>query len=633
MTKVRAIVPRWMLAVLFVCLVSFPLLLGSLRAHRSLPLDIGPADSDYTQGLSEFWRYDGERTWREMGRRARLRLPVTLEGPGRLSLSVAQPDPRPLRLYAEFDDGTSQEITVVPSSEFHELHLELPRTRARADVRLRTETADGSPGRLRIDRIEWSGEKARPQSRLAWQFASIMVLSLVTLGVAGASFPASVGVSLAIGGAALAVSFHDPFVAVHLVRRGAVVTMLGLTVVIALRLLARRLTPAFLSLIYGALLLKALLVFHPSFFFTDLPIHQTLLELVYHRGVVDFWTRLPDYQEAHNLGVAPVGGTYQAFPYPVVFYLLAHLGNSAFHAPELWLKLGGALVSALALLPLGFLARRLCPAPHADVAAGLVYLFTPAYTRSLLLLEFSALLGHLLDLIVIAYLAGISLQLFPTRRVLATAALIAASLAVYTSGFIHQGLLVGCLLILAPLLKGLSRSGAVRLAAAGLAGAVFGLLTYHPQTISNLFNAILPAGVDVPTGTELPLGSRIDSAVERSLEFLGGPLLALGAAGLAFSLKRTSLPSLRLLLSAWALSGAIAYFLRYYLLELLRFQKELYWVGALLAVTIGVLAASLRQKGRMGTLTAAALLLAIVMGGLTAFGAMATRFYERYAFL
>ena len=247
----------------------------------------------------------------------------------------------------------------------------------------------------------------------------------------------------------------------------------------------------------------------------------------------------------HNLGVAPVAGVYQAFPYPVAFYLLAHLGNSFYHAPDLWLKLGGALLSALALLPVGYLARRLSGAPQVDFFAGVIYLFTPAYTRSLLLLELSALLGHLLDLIIIAYLARISLSLFPARRIVATMVLIAASLAVYTSGFIHQGLLVASLLILAPFLGGLSRAGAFRLAGAGLAGAALGLLTYHPETVSNVFAATLPAGTDVPGATELPLGSRLTSAIARALEFLGGPVIVLGTAGVTYGIKRARSTPLR----------------------------------------------------------------------------------------
>ncbi len=124
-----------------------------------------------------------------------------------------------------------------------------------------------------------------------------MVLSLLALGAAGVSLRTSLAGSLFVGAAVTALSLQDPFVTIHLVRRGAVVAMLGLPLVLVLRFFARRLTPAFLALVYGAFLLKAFLVLHPSFYFTDLPIHETLLELVYHRGVVDFWTRLPEYHD------------------------------------------------------------------------------------------------------------------------------------------------------------------------------------------------------------------------------------------------------------------------------------------------------------------------------------------------
>ena len=631
----RSTALRWAFAALLVCLASYLLLLGCLR-HERLNVDMGPGDADYVQGLSDYWRYDGERTWRQMGRRARLQLPVTVQGPGSVVLAVTQPASEAVVLKIEWDDGTTRQMTIPPFSDFREVVVELPETRARASIRLRSETQDGSPGSLRIDKVEWKGRRARPQARLAQQGAILLVLSFLVLGLGGLSISASLIASLVLATILWALSFQDPFAAVHLVRRGAALAMLGLPVIGVTRLLAPRLSPWFLALLYVALLLKGFMVFHPSFFFTDLPIHQTLLELVYHRGVLDFWHRLPEYQIHHNLGVAPVGGVYQAFPYPVAFYLLAHVGNSLYHAPDLWVKLGGALFGALALLPVGYLARRFSGAPQADLFAGVVYLFTPAYTRSLLLLEQSALLGHLLDLIVIAYLARISLSLFPARRIVATMVLIAASLAVYTSGFIHQGLFVGSLLILAPLLGGLSRAGALRLAGAGLTAAALGLMTYHPETVSNVFAATLPAGLEVPNATELPLGSRLTSAIARAFEFLGGWVIVLGTAGVAYAIKRVSSPPLRLLLAAWAFSGAVAYALRYYLLELFHFQKELYWVGAMLAVSAGVMmagAAGFRTKGRVGLVAAIALLLAVVIGGLLAFSEMAPRFYERYVFL
>ena len=627
---------RWCLAVLIVGVASFVMLLGTLRTDR-LNVDVGPGDADYAQGLSDFWRYDGERTWREMRRRARVHLPVTVEGPGQLSLSVAQPESQPIRLRVEFDDGTVREITVAPSREFQELHLELPETRVRGDVRLRTDTEGGAPGRLRIDGVAWSGSMARPQARLAGQSAVLTVLSLLALGAAGVSLRTSVAGSLFVGAAVTALSLQDPFVTIHLVRRGAVAAMLGLVLVLVLRLLARRLTPTFLSLVYGAFLLKAFLVLHPDFYFTDLPIHETLLELVYHRGVVDFWTRLPEYQAAHNLGVAPVAGVYQAFPYPAAFYLVAHLGNSAYHAPELWLKLGGALFSALALLPLGFLARRLSPEHHVDVAAGLVYLLTPALTRSLLLLGAFGLAGpphgsrrHRLSG---GHLTG------------------ARSRSPGGSGRrSHRD---------KPrrLYRRIHPSGSLRGMSSRPRADARGIGSFRCRPFGGgRSRRRRRCARDVPPRYRLERLARRPPG--RSRGFDGGrdsPDLAHrlrqrprptvpgraparpGHARAGFLLlKRVSEQSewaLRLLLAAWALSGAIAYSLRYYFLDLFHFQKELYWVGALLAVATGVMAAGLARKGRIGSLAAAAIFLVIALGGFLAFSEMAPRFYDRYAFL
>ena len=254
---------RWASAVLVVCFASYLLLLGSLR-HERLNVNIGPGDADYVRGLSEYWRYDGARTWRQMGRRARIHLPVTVAGPGSVVLSVAQPISESVVLRIELDDGTTRQMTIPPFPDFREIVVELPKTRARASVRLRSETEDGSPGTLRIDRVEWKARGARPQARLAQQGALLLVLSFLALGLAGLSVSASLVASLVLAAILFAVSFHDPFAAVHLVRRGAALAMFGLPVVGLTRLLAPRLSPWFLCLLYVALLLKGFVVFHPA---------------------------------------------------------------------------------------------------------------------------------------------------------------------------------------------------------------------------------------------------------------------------------------------------------------------------------------------------------------------------------
>ena len=109
--KHRATALRWAFAALLVCLASYLLILGCLR-HERLNMNIGPGDADYVQGLSEYWRYDGEHTWRQMGRRARLQLPITVQGPGSVVLAVAQPASEAVALRIEMDDGTTRRMTI-----------------------------------------------------------------------------------------------------------------------------------------------------------------------------------------------------------------------------------------------------------------------------------------------------------------------------------------------------------------------------------------------------------------------------------------------------------------------------------------------------------------------------------------
>ena len=182
-------------------------------------MDIGPGDADYAQGLSEYWRYDGERTWRQMGRRARIRLPATIAGPGSIVLTIAQPASEVVVLRIELDDGTTRQMTIPSFSDFREFVVELPETRARASIRLRSETQDGSPGTLRIDKVEWRGRKARPQTRLARQGALLLVLTFLALGLGGLSVSVSLVASLVLAAVLWTLSFHDPFAAIHLLRR------------------------------------------------------------------------------------------------------------------------------------------------------------------------------------------------------------------------------------------------------------------------------------------------------------------------------------------------------------------------------------------------------------------------------
>jgi hypothetical protein len=90
---------------------------------------------------------------------------------------------------------------------------------------------------------------------------------------------------------------------------------------------------------------------------------------------------------------------------------------------------------------------------------------------------------------------------------------------------------------------------------------------------------------------------------------------------------------LRLLYAAWALSALAAYALRFVLIDLMQYQKELYWAAALLAIGAGGALSVLDSSGRRGRLAAGALL--VVLGAAFAFAvpSLVEQFYRRYLFL
>jgi len=601
----------------------------SLSLSRSIDLKLGPGDRDYAQGFSDPFRFDGEVTFRRLEGRARAALPLLIQEGGTLEVVARSSGSAPASLTLRFDDGTTVSATVPPSGGFSGLRFEIPHSGPRAHVRLRADAP------IEVSALRWQPAWILPSRSLALAAGLLGALTYLAFAAAGLSARASLA-AVAFLFAALAILARiDGFAFVHLAARLPWASSLGLALVGFSRIAAK--TASFRALLFVALLFKASLLFHPSFYFFDWPIHETLLELLYHRGPLDFRSRLVDYQLAHNVGVAQVGGEARVFPYPVLFYYAAHLGNRLHHAPELWLKLAAALFATLALLPLSYLARRLTSHANADLFAALAYLLVPSLTRSLLLLELSAVAGCFFDLLAVAALAALSLKLDRARRFALATLAMTASLAAYTAGFVHVGLLVGCALGLAlgerffgRGITGGSWSGndALRLALAGILSLGLSILAYHPRAVAALATTVLTESAESPASAASPASDLIGSAVLRARSFLGIPLIAAGVLGLALALRRLDPSPLRLLYVAWALSAVIAYALRYLFVDLFQYQKELYWAAALLALGSGVLAGSVRKR-----ILAAALLLALLASFAVEFRVMAEQFYRSYLFL
>jgi hypothetical protein len=606
--------------------LSLPwILVLALRLPRGLPVDVGPGDRPYTQGLHADWRLEEDgTTWREMELRARLHLPVSVEGPGQLVLIVAHSGPAEAVLRVAFDDETSREVTLASSRELRPVVVEIPSARVRANVRLRSE---GGP--LRVAGVRFEGSRPRPQARLVRLWLVLFAASAAAFALGGLSFRASVLLLAGLLGALVTAAAIRPFAFIHWVGALAGVSLLGLLVVA----LARFFRPgaSVLALLYLGVLFKSATLLHPSFYFADMPIHETLLDLVYHRGVVEFWRSLPEFQIQYRLGLSPVGDDYQPYPYSVLFYYIAHLGNRFVHSTDFWLKATFGVVCALPVLPIGYLARKLSGLERAGFLAGVVYLATPAYTLALLIVGFSSLLGHFLDLLILAFLVRTAFVLDPFRRVLALTGLVLLSLAAYNSGFISIGLFFASVLVLAAPLRALDRRSAIRFALAGLSGAALALLTYHPTILSNFLTAVVPQGVD--SASTVPSLSEIAAAVLGRLHmFVAAPIFFAGAIGIAGVLRDERSPGHRLLVSAWVLSGLVALTLRYTMGELLRHEKEMYWIAALLALGAGVLLARLLRIPRWGKPIVALVLAVIVSALVVRFWSIAPSYYDRYRF-
>jgi hypothetical protein len=259
---------------------SAPVLLALfLRLSPSIDLPLGPGDRDYAHGFSDRFRFDGERTWRRLEGRARAALPVTIEGAGTLTITARTLESSSSVLTIRFDDGTVASVTVPISEGHHSLRWEIPPSRMRAHVRLRVE---GGP--LELGTVRWQSARVLPDRSLNLAAALLGALSYLAFTAAGLRARASLAAVAVVFTALGILARVDGFAVVHLVGRLAWAAGLGVVLVGVARVAAPGAAPAFRGLLYATLLFKSSLLFHPSFYFSDWPIHETLLELLYHRG-------------------------------------------------------------------------------------------------------------------------------------------------------------------------------------------------------------------------------------------------------------------------------------------------------------------------------------------------------------
>lgn len=632
--------------------------LGVRASERVAPrvlLNLGPNDDEYATGLRDDWERDGRTIFHWTTLRSRLSLPFGLEGDGfvlRLRARRHFPEPAHVviavqgRVVDSFDLSATSASD--PSRPYSIREVRLPRLNGSAPSEIELQALSSHPRPLGIA-LDWI-ELERSPGHGAWitapaSLARALALSLgvwLLLVMAGASPGAAFAAGLGLVATATAGLAHDPLAAERVLRLGLgpMLFVAGVSVMLgrsrkaanALGLGAGATLAALTGIVTVAMLFRALLLFHPEFFYPDVRIHAVFARELGKLGIVEFLRSYTANQFRYSLGLQYESGHWYAFPYPPAFYVLCWplLKLGGMH-PEVAVATLAAVANSLETLVVFALARRFSPSRAVALAAAGALPLLPIFMVRLSLAYFPALLGHVVDTTLLCFLAWRWRRMGEWRQALALAVLVGLALLCYTQSLLNLGLLL-------PLFLGVeaffdrSREGRRRqtgLLVAGLLGIVLSLGFYGryvkvfldmqrglPMEGEQIVLARVgtaagepPAGEppdDPFSGPEFDLGRGLRKAAWRFWLFYDALVPAV-LAGLLLLVRQTGDSALRRLTLVWAST--------YLLLNLasgslpgpnlVRYNKDLEIVAPLCCISLGWLWNWLRS--RIGRWAAAAL--------------------------
>jgi len=566
------------------------------RICPPLDFDVGPSTGPYLDGFTK----SEERlpvTFRWTRERAAIALPV--EGAGteallKLRLARFLPGSAEVRLFV---DGVPAGAFSARSGRFRT--VEHPIALPAGSSTLSFLVADPDPERLgiaidwiRIENVRWRLPRAALEPALL--LAGVFVLALAL----GFSLPRALGVGALLACAQAVWFARDPFAMAHVhheITAGALAT----TALIAAAFRSARFVPLLYLL---GLLLKGAVLFHPSYFYSDVRSHRRHLRVMQtsegslvERGIAA--------QKASGTAYPRhIAGRDYAFPYSPIFYV-PFLGiERDVRGIESIMKYVGLLLAALEL-PLVFLLARYLFDERVATWAALLTVFLPPVMSRLLFAQWPTLAGHLLDIIAILFAARMIRRPDNMR-----------ALALYgISGFLSCLVYVSSLINLSLFTSFLAASDwrrAIRLLAMWTAVGVATLVLLYFPFVTSLFTAIVPALAE-GTGPGAPPGIGAMAALGRIYMFYGLGFPVLAVAGFLFARNKPDTFRLLAVYGAtfFALVGLRA------LSGTFKDLKELVFIGPFIATTAGVSLVALASRGRSGKLAAIA-----VTVGLTAFG-------------
>ena len=553
----------------------------------------GPADHEYTHGFQRERTTGTTLRWGKA--QARLDLPFRVRRPSRLLVIGGRPGLAPSPIQLQQDGGTVEVVEVGPLGIDHTMAL-VPASALGLSLRSPETERDLSLQIARVTLLPTGTGAVVPERsvlvRTALGAAALAAAFLAT----GFSGPQSLLGALGILSVPLClVGFSDPFSAVHLARKVSLFVPL-LTAPFAL--LPRECARRFVPVLAVTLALRSA-VFHPLYDYKDVEIHHQVTRVAVRLGPAELWSRMGDYQQRFDLGRASSGSGMVPFPYPPTFYTLAAL--LPLEDTEEAMKIVAIAAQALSVLVVMVLAGRLLGPGPPEVVAGLLAAFFPSDLLELLRASYPAILGHAVDLCVVAWLFGRLGELRSLRGITLLALLLAAAALTYNAAPVHFAVFLPTLLLVAsarPPVPG--RTGLIL---AALGGALLSMAYYGGFVRSTWERAMEGnARAGAPGLPGLRLGQVLGSWDVSTLAYLIVPL-----AGATILLRRTGFaaPESRILV-AWLLFPLVIlgpvflspepfrYFRRFYfaypLFPLLAASVATLRRGWILPVTVALLA-------------------------------------------
>jgi hypothetical protein len=502
---------RFCTPVLLLATLALPPLVAAglgARGPLALRLELGPGDGPYLSGFAPFDAASGD-AMRWSRAEAEVRLPLTLEGPGAITLRFAPPRGWRGTVHLVLDGRLVDTFECCLRQEFQRRRAELTATtRTPLRVELRVDAPQAPNRGLFLDavlleagasaRVRLAGvARARPALLVGVAFLVLLLAGLEARAAAIVTVPLSLALTAAL--------FADPWLT-HLLLTGLPEgrVLFGATAILLARALerwgllnagTRRRACALALLVF---VLRGAAVNHPDYHYPDLVSHARRTAIVRRAGLDAFLqpTKYLDARAADEGGAEGrtaaglwlyrIGGAHFALPYSLFAYAPVAALARDFDGSIAVLKLAGAFCSALPVILVAALAGAL----GAPWWSAVLWAAAPTAAAELGFASYPALFGHVFDLVFLLFLVARAPVLARPQFVLAGGLLLAVAMLAYVSSPVITGLLLGWLAVLWWLEGGEARAGARAVVTLIALGAGLALALYYRHFVAGAFDAV-----------------------------------------------------------------------------------------------------------------------------------------------